>query len=381
MSTLALLAVGVVMVHSALATVGDVGPWYTRSGVRHVLFAVVAAILVFFAWRFNYRRLLAGKRLPLLPVVLLGAAMLCGPLVFVPGLGKSVGGCHRWIGVMCGQVFIGFQPSELIKLSLVVFLAAWFSRPATDVRSFKRTFLPAVALVGACIGLVITEDFGTAVVIALAAGATMLLAGVRWYCLAGLAVSAAAAFCGLLTAMPSKLLRFRAMADPWSADNACAYQLRQSLTASAAGGWTGKGTGLGMMKLGFLPEDSTDFIFAILCEEWGFVGAAGLMLLIAVWMLFALASARRAADGFGQLLAGSLGFLVALQAVMHIAVNLGWLPPTGVSLPFVSAGGSSLVLMACATALIVSVSARRTQKSVTCNSAAPAVGDPGLSQL
>jgi cell division protein FtsW len=149
------------------------------------------------------------------------------------------------------------------------------------------------------------------------------------------------------------------MLDPWCRTNPSAYQPRQALIAIISGGWFGKGPGRGILKFGFLPEDSTDFIFAAFCEEWGFVGAMLLMALVTMWIWFAWRSAMHAGDKFGRTLAGSLGFLIAVQAVMHITVNVSKMPPTGVSLPFVSAGGTSLVILAGAAALIASVAARR----------------------
>ena len=126
-----------------------------------------------------------------------------------------------------------------------------------------------------------------------------------------------------------------------------------------SGGWFGRGLGRGMNKLGFLPEDSTDFIFATFCEEWGFAGALLLMGLVLMWMWHARRAAVRAQDRFGQALAGSLGFLIAIKIVRHIAVDLVVAPPTGLSLPLVSAGGTARVIMAAAAALLISVTARR----------------------
>lgn len=358
LATLVLLAVGAVMVPSALASVRDPGPLLSRASVRHIIFAVIAVIVLFSAWRFDYSRLSRGGKFPILAATMLVVAIICGALVYVPGIGRSVGGYYRWIRVGPPQYAIGFQPSELIKLALVIFLSAWLARESSKVRSFK-TFLLATGLVGVCLALVVREDFGTAVVIAIAAGTTMFLAGVRWYYLAGLAAAGGGAFYALLIASPKRWLRIEAMLDPFSTENPCAYQLRQSLTTIASGGWFGKGLGQGMMKRGFLPEDSTDFIFAILCEELGFVAAAALMIVLIVWMILACRSAARAGDRFGMILAGSLGFLISLQATMHMAVNIGCLPPTGMSMPFISAGGTSLILLAAATSLIVSVSARK----------------------
>jgi len=361
--TLALLAAGVVMVHSAVASVLEPGAWYCRVDVRHTIFAAAAVLVVLTCWRFDYTRLVRPGRFRAVPKALLVVSIVIAVLVFVPGIGHSVGGHHRWIRIGPRQYSIGFQPSELIKVALLIFLAAWLSgKPPAEVRDFRKTFLPAAGLMGLCAGLVVTQDFGTAALIGVTSAVTLLLAGVRVRHLVLLAAPAAAGFWLLVVRDPRRWARITAMLDPWSPTNPSAYQPRQSLMAILSGGWFGKGTGCGISKLGFLPEDSTDFIFSVVCEEWGFVGAMLLMALIAAWIW----SARRAAVGagcrFGRLLAGSLGAMIGIQAALHIAVVLVAAPPTGVGLPFISAGGTALVVMAAATALIVSVSARRGER-------------------
>jgi len=363
--TLSLLALGVVMVHSAVASVLEPGRWYSRVDVRHTAFAIVAAGVLFTFWMVDYRRIAGAGSLPPGPTFLLAASLVCGVLVFVPGIGKSVGGYYRWIRVGPSKYAIGFQPSELIKLSLLIFLAAWLSRRSvSQLRSFRRTFLPAAAIIGLCAGLVVTQDFGTAVLIGASATVTMLLAGVPVAHLATFLLPAGAGFHLFVFTDPHRWARITAMADPWSTTNPSAYQPQQSLMAILSGGWFGKGTGCGIRKLGYLPEDSTDFIFANFCEEWGLVGAVLLILLVAIWTLAAYRAASRSQDRFGRLLAGSMGFLISFQAMLHIAVVLVTAPPTGVSLPFVSAGGTALVLMAAAAALIVSVTSRPTKSSL-----------------
>ncbi len=364
LTTFGLLALGIVMVNSTIASVTEPPRWYARMDVRHAMFAGLALLVLVVGCRFNYRWLGPGRKFPVLATVVLGVAVICGVLVFVPGVGRAVGGYHRWLRFGPPKFQIGFQPSELIKVCLVVFLAAYLSRKTLNVRSFTRAFLPAVLVTVACLAMIITEDFGTGVLIALSAGVTMLLAGVPWYYLMTLAAPAATGCYFFIVRSGFRLSRIEAMFDPWSRTNPSAYQPRQSLIAIISGGWFGKGPGRGILKFGFLPEDSTDFIFAAFCEEWGFMGAMLLMALVAVWIWFARRSAVHAEDKFGRILAGSLGFVIALQAVMHIAVNLGKMPPTGIALPFVSAGGTSLVILAGAAALIISVALRGRGKSL-----------------
>ena len=359
LAAVALLALGVVMVHSAVASVAEPGAWYARRDLRHTGFAAVAVLILMFAWRFDYRRLPGRGRIGLLvPTLLLVVALICALLVYVPGVGHEVGGRYRWIRIGPADYSIGFQPSELVKLSLVFFLAAWLTRKATDIRSFSWTFLPAVGLTMLCVGLVVREDLGTAVLIGTAAFVVMFLAGIPWHYLLAPLPFAAGGFWMFVVQDPGRWGRIAAMIDPWSTANPSAYHARQSLLAVMTGGYFGKGLGHGMLKRGFLPEGSTDFIFSVFCEEWGLVGALLLVGLVLLWMWHARRVSVRAGDRFGRTLAGSLGFAIALQAVLHIAVDLVAAPPTGIGCPFVSAGGTRLWAMAAATSLILSVGAR-----------------------
>ncbi len=329
LTSLALLALGVVMVHSAVASVKEPGPWYARADIRHTLFAGLAVLTMLVLWRVDYRCLDAGRHVPLLPAALLAVAVICGVLVFVPGIGRSVGGHARWLRVGPAQYAIGFQPSEVIKIALVVFLATWLARATTDKRDFLRTFVPASALILLCTAVVITQDFGAAVIIVIAAGATLLLAGVPWHYLTTLVPPAIGAFYVLVVHTPHRWQRITAMLDPWSLTNPSAYQPKQALLAIMTGGWWGKGLGAGMQKLGYLPEDSTDFIFSVYCEELGFLGAVLLAGLFLLWIWQARKTVAVATDDLGRLLAGALGFLIASQAVLHVAVDTGAAPPPG----------------------------------------------------
>jgi len=357
LASIALLALGVVMVHSAAASVALRGPWYGRVDTRHTLFAILAAGVLLTFSRIDYRRLGRGRAVPIGAACLLGFAILCCVLVFVPGVGHSMGGKARWLRVGPERYSIGFQPSELLKISLLVFLAAWLARPGVNVRSFGKTFLPATLLIGLCAGLVVRNDFGSAAILGLTAVAVLWMAGVPGrYLLLYLPVAAGGVW-KFIVNDPARWPRIEALLDPWSTANPAAFQPRQSLLAVLNGGWFGQGPGNGVLKLGYLPEDTTDFIFSAYCEEWGFAGAVLLMAILVLWMLQARKTAAKAGEPFGRVLAGGLGFLVAVQAVLHIAVDLVLAPPTGMSLPFVSAGGTSLLATALATAMIVSVSA------------------------
>lgn len=355
--TLSLLCIGIVMVPSAVATPTQSGPWHSLCSVRHVIYAAAAILICFTCWRLNYGLLNRGKALPWAAGALLAAALVCAVLVYVPGLGVAKGGRHRAIQLL-PSLRIGFQPSELIKIALVVFLAAWLSRAKTDIRSFWRTFVPAAGLIALSVGLIIREDFGASMVIALAATMTLFLAGIPLRRLVWLPLFGAAGFYVFVVRSVDRWDRIRGWLNPWDVTCASAYQPRQALLTIMSGSWFGRGPGNGLNRLGFLPEDSTDFLFSVLCEEWGFLGAMLLIALLVSWILLARRASARTAEPFGRLLAASLGFAIGAQAALHVAVNLGALPPTGMGMPFVSAGGSRLLIMSAAAAMIVSVASR-----------------------
>lgn len=358
LTSVALLVFGVVMVHSAVASVAEPGPWYARRDVRHTLFAGGALILLLLAWRWDYRHLIGRRRLPILLAVLLVLALASVAMVYAPGIGREVGRKWRWIRLGPPEYGIGFQPSELVKLAMVLFLAAWLAHPSARVRSWK-TVVPAMGLIGACAAAVIREDFGTGMMIALCGAAAMFLAGVPWYWLLGFLPPGAAGFYLLVMLDNHRWSRITAFLNPWDESNPCTYQARQSLLAIMTGGWFGQGVGHGMVKRGYLPEGATDFIFSVFCEEWGMAGAMLLIALVVVWLWQARRAAVASGDRFGRLLAGSLGFVIAIQMILHIAVDLVAAPPTGIGLPFISAGGTQLLTTAAATALIISVTAHR----------------------
>jgi len=355
--SLALLALGVVIVNSAMARpVGRVVEWQNRTDVRHCFYALLAVMEIFFLWRFDYHRL-NSKRFPYLAGIMLGISLLCAAMVFVPGIGQREAGYSRWIKI---GGFVTIQPSEMIKYSLVIFLSAWLGRSGVNVRSFTKTFIPAIALIGLAVGPIVIEDFSAGALIGLAAVVTLILAEVPWYYLLTLVPPLVIGVWKLVVTDPYRWPRIVAWRNPY-VDSAATFQPRESLTAIISGGWAGKGLGWGTVKNGFLPEGGTDFIFSVYCEELGYVGAILLLGLMFLWMWHARKAAVRASDKFGALLAGSLGILIAMQAVIHIAVALVVVPTTGMGLPFLSYGGTGLVCSAAAVALMISVSAHSRQ--------------------
>ena len=360
LATVGLLAFGVVMVTSAVSSLTEAKSFFLRRDVKHDIFVLVSLAVLVTVWRFDYRRLVPKDRgFPWLLATFFALAIFSGLLVYVPGIGRSVGGRHRWVSVAVGGTAIGFQPSEVITMAMVFFLSAWLTRREAQPKSFFKGFVPGMLVVAISSGAVIRENFSMGVLIAATGFAALFLAGVRWPYL----VTAFLAACGpayvMMRTSPVRWQRIQALLNPWDPANPAAYQARQSLLTIMTGGDFGKGLGNGMLKRGFVPESHTDFIFSVFCEEWGLIGAVLLVALVVLWIWQARRAAGCTRDPFGRSLAGSLGFLIALQAIMHVAVDLVAFPPTGIGCPFISFGGTRLVTTAAATAIIISVSAHR----------------------
>ncbi len=357
--TLAMLAIGIVAVHSALAGVKpSTVEWWMRSDMRHTLFAAAAALVMCFGWHFRYRWLCGDTdKWPLRAAVVLGFTIVLALMVHFTPLGIARHGKLRWLRI-APSPFGVFQPSEVLKIALLIFLAAWYSRTKTEAKNFGWGFLVSAGVTGVCLLLVVTQDLGSAVIMAVAVLLTMFIAGVRWYALVGLLAAGGGGFWYFVSTSAHRIQRFSAVGNPWSLENPCAYQPRQSLLAILTGGFYGKGLGRGIIKQHHLPERSTDFIFASFSEEWGYLGAMLLVALVVLWIWFARRSASNASDRFGFILAGGLGVLIAIQMVLHIAVDTVAAPPTGMSYPCDSVGGTSLLATAWAASLIVSVSAQ-----------------------
>ncbi|RMG28681.1 MAG: putative lipid II flippase FtsW [Gammaproteobacteria bacterium] len=300
-------------------------------------------------------------------------------LVFVPGLGHTVNGSTRWL--VLGPLRL--QASEPARLFLLVYLAGYLVRRAEEVQSQFRGFLKPLAVLSLAALLLLAEpDFGATVVLVATAFAMLWLAGVPWWQFLLILAGAAAALGVLAVASPYRLHRLTAFIDPWADPYGAGFQLTQSLIAIGRGAWFGAGLGESIQKLYYLPEAHTDFVFAILAEETGLVGVTvviGLFALL-VWRAFRVAAAARAADQpFSAWLAGGLGTWLGLQAVINLGVNMGLLPTKGLALPFVSYGGSALVLDCVLVALLarIDLESRESIHAVTARRRPLATGGRG----
>ena len=356
----ALMAIGLVMVGSATSSLDGslLSPkfWTTAFG-RQACFAVIGlTICVAAAWM--SRRVFASesaRRWVAIGLYWLAIFLLC--IVLVPGMSDESHGSQRWIRFHVGGVAVGLQPSEVAKLGLIVFLAYRLTREGCDPRRFFRSYLPALAVIGLCCGLVGTENFGTAALLMGVAFVMLIVGGCRYHHLSIFVVGGLAGLVYLVQE-PYRLARLTAYLNIEADTQGAGYQPLQSLTTIASGGWWGVGLGSGLQKFGYLPEAHTDFIFAVLCEELGMLGAGLVLALFCAFIWVGMRISLRAATRFEQLLAFGLTFLVGLQAAMNIAVVTVVTPTTGVPLPFLSAGGSGLWIICGVVGILSAIAAR-----------------------
>ncbi len=279
-----------------------------------------------------------------------GVSVLTLMLVLVPHLGISVKGSRRWLGF--GP--IRFQVSEFAKIAMVFCLAHYLAINQTRIGDFKRGYLFPLIIIGGFAGLIILEpDFGTSA-LTLAVGLVLLfLAGAKWrYILPTVAV-AAVGFAVMVIHNPNRLRRFTAFLDVEGHKDAGTYQLYQSLSAFAVGGTDGAGLGQGRQQLNFLPEAHTDFIFAVIGEELGMWVTLGVVLVFTIMFIAGVVHLRRAPNLFQFLLVTGSVLLICLQAIINLGVVTGIFPTKGMSLPFISAGLSNLLLMGVLVGIIV----------------------------
>jgi cell division protein FtsW len=331
--TIALTLLGLTILFSASASLKQDPYFYLDKQVAGVTAAV---LLCFVASRvdLDYARRAS--------VWVAGFALLLLILVLVPHLGVTVKGSRRWLGYGAARL----QVSEFAKLAMVFCLAHYLALNQTRIGDFKRGYLYPLLIIGAFSGLILLEpDFGTAA-LALSVGLILLfLAGAKWrYTLPTIGLSALV-FAVLVANNPNRLRRFTAFMDVEGNRQGGTYQLYQSLEAFAAGGIGGAGLGQGRQQINYLPEAHTDFIFAIVGEELGLWCTLGVVALFAVMFIAGLAHLRRAPNLFHFLLAAGCLLLMCLQSIINLGVVTGLLPTKGMSLPFISAGLSNLLLM------------------------------------
>ncbi|HEX7063870.1 MAG TPA: stage V sporulation protein E [Bacillales bacterium] len=348
LTTLTLLSIGLVMVYSASAVwasynYGD--SFYFAK--RQLLFAGLGVIAMFFIMNVEYWTWRKWAKIGL---------MICFALlilVLIPGIGEVHGGARSWLGVGAFSI----QPSEFAKIGLIIFLAKFLSENQKKITSFKKGMMPSLALVVAAFGVIMLQpDLGTGVVLVGTCVVMIYVTGARISHFIGLGLAGVAGLAGLILSAPYRMERITSFVDPWSDPLGTGFQIIQSLYAIGPGGLLGFGLGHSRQKFQYLPEPQTDFIFSILAEELGFIGASFVILLFCLLLWRGIRIAISAPDLYGSLLAVGIIGMVAIQVMINIAVVTGLMPVTGITLPFLSYGGSSLTLTLVSIGVLLNIS-------------------------
>ena len=383
---LALLCLGVLMVSSAGMAVADAaGDSVTVQSIvlsRSTAYATIALLALAATSFLPVRRIASSQRttwwIPLLWPATIGLLML----VYVPGFGLAVNGAHRWIGLPGG---LTVQPSEFAKWAAVLLIAWYAWKHAATLSRFWRGVVPGLIMLGSITVLVVKEDLGTGALIAATGAVVLIAAGARvWHFLALGPIFAFGLLAALVTS-PYRLERIRAYLDPYADPDNTGYHIIQSLVAIANGHAFGRGLGFGLQKFGYLPEDRTDFLFSIVCEELGIAGAVLVAALYATLIGSCALIVRREQNVLLKLIGLGVTTTVALQALINLFVVTGLAPTKGIALPLMSSGGTGWILTAASLGLLiamdraqgVSVSDRACpRREVGTGTRAPAAGVP-----
>jgi cell division protein FtsW len=343
----ALLGLGLVMVASAsLHRIGEMPFYYFNRHMIALAIGLVAAVVITFIPMEQWER--SGTWLYFLGLLLL-------LLVLVPGLGREANGATRWIPL--GP--FNLQSSEFMKLFLVIYIAGYLVRRQLEVTHSVWGFIkPMLLLVVACSLIMVQPDFGTTAVLLATALGMLFLGGVPVWQFAILMAAASTALVGLVVFSPYRLQRVTAFLDPWADVEGSGYQLAQALIAFGRGEWFGVGLGNGIQKQFYLPEAHTDFLMAVIGEEFGLLGTLVVILLFAVivWRAFRIGARAEAVEWrFGSYVAQGFGLWIGMQAFINIGVNVGLLPTKGLTLPLMSYGGNSIIVACMVIAMLVRI--------------------------
>lgn len=345
---IALLGIGVVMVYSSSAVSAYVNfddSYYFLK--RQIIWATLGILAMLFTMNIDYH---VWKKLA--KPIMLGTLILL-VLVLVPGLGKVVNGARRWLGF--GSLYL--QPSEIAKLSMVLYSATSLTKHQNKITSFVKGLLPQLLSLLVVFGLILKEpDLGTALAISGTVFVLLFAAGAKVSQLASLGAAGVVGIIAAIIAEPYRLRRLLAFSDPWSDPLNTGYHIIQSLYAIGSGGLFGVGLGRSREKFLYLPEPHTDFIFAILAEEFGLIGTVAVLALFFLFAWRGFKVAISAPDIFGSLLATGLTTMIIVQALMNIAVVTASMPVTGIPLPFISFGGSALIFTLAGVGILLNIS-------------------------
>ncbi len=341
-----LLSIGIVMVFSASSVIGLSDHRDSFHFVkRQAGWAFLGLIAMFFLMRVDYH-VFKPLALPglLISYLLLGLVLI---------IGDDISGARRWINLG----FFNLQPSEIAKLAMVNFTALYASNKREKLRRLFSGLLPILAIVASKALLIMIEpDFGTAIAVTVTAVAVLFAGGIHLGQFFGLVIVMVPVVYRLVSQESYRMRRVMAFVDPWSDPSDTGWNIIQSLLAVGSGGLLGLGLGASRQKFSYLPEHHTDFIFAIVGEELGFLGAAGVVFLFLVLAVRGVRIALHAPDLYGTLLAVGITIMVCFQAFLNIGVTTGLLPVTGIPLPFISYGGSSLFMTLASMGILLNIS-------------------------
>ena len=336
-----LLSLGMVVLYSS--STAQVGADFL---VKQLVWCAVGLVGATVAATLDYRHL---KKLSL---ALLALAVVLLLLVWVPPIGIKVKGASRWIG----HGGFRFQPSELAKIALIIFLAHYGERYQRQMGTFWRGLVVPGIFIAGILALIFPEpDRGCTILLALVSVTMLLIAGARLKFLVPPALAAVTALAFSLWHDPMRMKRIMAWLHPEESKEGIGWQAYQAMIALGSGGWTGLGLGNGRQKLGFIPEHHTDFIFSIIGEELGLIATIAVVVVFILFVICGILIASRARDTFGLLLGSGATFLIGFQAFINIGVVTSTLPNKGMPLPFISYGGSNLLVMLIAVGILLSI--------------------------
>lgn len=349
-STLLLVTVGTVMIYSSSSILAmeryHDAQYFLKKQIFFVLLGLTAMV---FLTKVPYQKL----RYAAYPG-LAAAAVLLG-LILIPHVGVRAGGATRWLNLG----IITFQVTELVKVALVLFLAHFLTRKIAQIKQFSRGIAIPLAVTLFVVGLVMLQpDFGSAAILMAILLLMLYLAGTRLVYLGGMAAAVMPVALYLVIHKSYRMARLMTFLDPWKDPRNSGFQIIQSLLSFGSGGTFGVGLGDGMQKLFYLPEPHTDFILSVIAEESGFIGVAIVILLFGVLIIRGFFIAFKAPDLFGTLLAAGLTMTLALEAFINIAGVMGLIPLKGLALPFLSYGGSALLMSLAAVGILLNISAQ-----------------------
>ncbi|MDD5131319.1 MAG: putative lipid II flippase FtsW [bacterium] len=351
--TVALVILGLVMIYSSsaiFATQQYNNSWYFFQ--KQMLWALVGFVVFFMLIKTDYHVLQRYSRVLIITSVILLVLVLTG--IF----GREIGGAKRWISL--GP--LRFQPSELAKISLLIYIADYLDRKQSKMSKMIKGVAPILMVIGLICGLILIEpDMGTSVSLGVVCLGMLFVGGLSTWYLVSLIAMVIPVFGYLVVSKPYRMRRLMAFFDPWADPQNVGYQIIQSLIALGSGGFLGMGLGNSKQKLLYLPAAHTDFIFPIIGEELGFIGALSVVVLFFIFAWRGMKISFHAPDLFGSMLAGGITLMIVLQAIINIGVSCALFPTKGLPLPLVSYGGSNLAFTLASIGILLNIS-RQTVK-------------------